>query len=131
MGVEALYMYSRIQGYEFSPRVFGLLSVMCGVNNAFKLYIESHNASRPSFPRIEPLPIPTTHTLMDTLEPSIDAGPTRTATAPAPDGLATPVQGSTVARRNSQRRQSLTGLKFLNELLEDHEHDHENNIVKR
>jgi len=30
---------------------------------------------------------------------------------------------ATVARRNSQKRQSLTGLKFLNELLDDQDQD--------
>ncbi|KAG0316787.1 Vacuolar protein sorting-associated protein 52 [Dissophora globulifera] len=58
---------------------------------------------------------------MDPPEPPSDVA---MASADAlPDGLATPVQGSTVARRTSQKRQSLTGLKFLNELLDDHDHD--------
>lgn len=35
----------------------------------------------------------------------------------------TPVQSGSITRRNSQKRQSLTGLKFLNELLDDHDHD--------
>ncbi|KAF9425518.1 Vacuolar protein sorting-associated protein 52 [Podila epigama] len=35
-----------------------------------------------------------------------------------------PPTEASVARRTSQKRQSLTGLKFLNELLDDHEHDH-------
>ncbi|KAF9376819.1 Vacuolar protein sorting-associated protein 52 [Podila verticillata] len=35
----------------------------------------------------------------------------------------TPVQSSSITRRNSQKRQSLTGLKFLNELLDDYDHD--------
>lgn len=35
----------------------------------------------------------------------------------------TPVQSASITRRNSQKRQSLTGLKFLNELLDDHDHD--------
>ncbi|KAG0332721.1 Vacuolar protein sorting-associated protein 52 [Podila horticola] len=36
---------------------------------------------------------------------------------------ATPVQNGSIARRNSQKRQSMTGLKFLNELLDDNDHD--------
>ncbi|KAF9343251.1 Vacuolar protein sorting-associated protein 52, partial [Mortierella sp. AD094] len=53
------------------------------------------------------------------------------AAATLPDSLATPLQGSSIARRNSQKRQSLTGLKFLNELLDDHDHDidHEFNLI--
>ncbi|KAF9388230.1 Vacuolar protein sorting-associated protein 52 [Podila verticillata] len=35
----------------------------------------------------------------------------------------TPVQSSSITRRNSQKRQSLTGLKFLSELLDDYDHD--------
>jgi hypothetical protein len=64
---------------------------------------------------------------METPEPPLDLPGTTTAIGPAdmPEGLATPIQGGSLARRTSQKRQSLTGLKFLNELLDDHDHDHD------
>ncbi|KAG9321025.1 hypothetical protein KVV02_004986 [Mortierella alpina] len=65
---------------------------------------------------------------METPEPpAASAGaPLGTAPAMSPESEpATPVQaGATLARRTSQKRQPLTGLMFLNELLDDHEHDH-------
>ncbi|KAG0288289.1 Vacuolar protein sorting-associated protein 52 [Linnemannia gamsii] len=63
---------------------------------------------------------------METPEPPLGQPGTTKATGPAdlPEGMVTPVQGGSLARRTSQKRQSLTGLKFLNELLDDHEHDH-------
>ncbi|KAF9187799.1 Histone acetyltransferase kat2b [Haplosporangium sp. Z 767] len=69
---------------------------------------------------------------MDTPEPPTDTteqlpGSPELATATAAgadEGHETPVQGNSVARRNSQKRQSLTGLKFLNELLDDHDHEY-------
>ncbi|KAF9979471.1 hypothetical protein BGZ65_006521, partial [Modicella reniformis] len=61
--------------------------------------------------------------------PSLEAAATTvSATTSVPDAhAATPVLGSTLARRNSQRPPSLTGLKFLNELLGDH-HDNEDDL---
>ncbi|KAF8979577.1 Vacuolar protein sorting-associated protein 52 [Entomortierella lignicola] len=50
------------------------------------------------------------------------------AAATLSDSLVTPLQGSSISRRNSQKRQSLTGLKFLNELLNDYDHDNEHDI---
>ncbi|KAG0236608.1 Vacuolar protein sorting-associated protein 52 [Mortierella sp. GBA43] len=64
---------------------------------------------------------------MNPSEPSIDATAASVTTpAPVPDVLASPVQGFTLARRNSQKPQALTGLRFLNELLGDHDdNDHD------
>ncbi|KAI8602883.1 Sac2 family-domain-containing protein [Dissophora ornata] len=60
---------------------------------------------------------------MNLSEPPADApGTALTAADAMPEGLATPVHGP---RRNSQRRQSLTGLKFLNDLLDEHDHDYD------
>jgi hypothetical protein len=65
--------------------------------------------------------------LMNTPEPSVGAA----AAAPTPGALPTPVQGFSLARRNSQKPQALTGLRFLNELLDDHDdHDHDNDDVR-
>ncbi|KAF9109077.1 Vacuolar protein sorting-associated protein 52 [Mortierella sp. AM989] len=50
------------------------------------------------------------------------------AAATLPDTPATSLQASSITRRNSQKRQSLTGLKFLNELLDDYDHDHDYDI---
>ncbi|KAG0006435.1 Histone acetyltransferase kat2b, partial [Entomortierella chlamydospora] len=45
-----------------------------------------------------------------------------------PDSIPSPLHASSISRRNSQKRQSLTGLKFLNELLDDHDHDIDHEI---
>lgn len=48
---------------------------------------------------------------------------------PSEEVPVTPVQNGSVARHNSQKRQSMTGLKFLNELLDDHDHDNVRFVV--
>ena len=64
---------------------------------------------------------------MNLSEPPADAAGKALAAADAmPEGLAMPVHGP---RRNSQRRQSLMGLKFLNDLLDEHDHDYDNDNV--
>ncbi|KAG0016183.1 Vacuolar protein sorting-associated protein 52 [Podila clonocystis] len=42
---------------------------------------------------------------------------------PSEEVPVTPIQNGPIARRNSQKHQLATGLKFLNELLDDHDHD--------
>ncbi|KAG0036263.1 Vacuolar protein sorting-associated protein 52 [Podila clonocystis] len=44
---------------------------------------------------------------------------------PSEEVPVTPIQNCPIARRNSQKHQSMTGLKFLNELLDDHDHDND------
>ncbi|KAG0043050.1 Vacuolar protein sorting-associated protein 52 [Gryganskiella cystojenkinii] len=67
---------------------------------------------------------------MDSPEPPLAPTTPNNTTSPSnalvdKDNLTTPGPGTTsnVARRNSQKRQSLTGLKFLNELLDDQDQD--------
>ncbi|KAF9377637.1 Histone acetyltransferase kat2b, partial [Mortierella sp. AD011] len=65
--------------------------------------------------------------LMKPTETASAAATPLAAAATLPDSI----HPSPISRRNSQKRQSLTGLKFLNELLDDHDHDinHEINPI--
>jgi hypothetical protein len=65
---------------------------------------------------------------METPELPVDM-PSAAAGIGLPEGLATPVQGGTLSRRTSLKRPPLTGLKFLNELLDDHDLDHDTTNV--
>lgn len=60
---------------------------------------------------------------MESLEPP-PAPPQATASVlDTPNTPGNQTNNASVARRNSQKRQSLTGLKFLNELLDDQDQD--------